>query len=456
MAAGTSVQPVDDVAFEDRTIRKAFRYVMTFLFVMTVVARLDRNNIGFAALSMNKELALTAMMFGFASTVSYVTYVVFEIPSNICLRRYGARIWIARIAISWGIASAATMFAVGARSLYVFRGLVGLFEAGFTPGVLLYLTYFFPATFRARATSIFALAQPVTLVVAATLSGVIMDNLHGVLGLSGWRWLFLLEGLPAVVLGVATYFVLSDGPKGARWLDEREKAAIARRLEREEKAAPPHASSGKTWRDVLSLYVILLAATYFCLVSSLETISTWTPQIVRDLLKTHSSFSSIGVWSAFPSVVAAVALVLWSRHSDKKMERTWHYSGAVLLACLGWVMVALCKQPELRMTGMVFATVGTYCGFTIFWTIPGHVVSDMARAVGIAFISMCGTSSSAVGPVIFGFLRDRTHSWASSVLYVATLLLISSCLIFLIPLKSKLKASAQQASLMSATETNPT
>ena len=438
MGIGTTPQLAPDVAFEDQVIRKAFRHLMSFVFILMIIAYLDRINIGFAALSMNKELKLTAAMFGFANTVFYAGYVLCEIPSNMMLARFGARKWIARILITWGLASSACMFAAGAHSLYALRLIVGIAEAGFMPGIFLYLTYWFPPTHRARATSLFLFAQPATIALGAFLSGFILDHAHGFEGISGWRWLFLIEGFPAFLLGFVALFYLSDGPATARWLTEDEKSALQRRLQREQRPQPGH---GKVWREVLSRNIILLALIYFGIIAGLNTLTTWTPQIVREVLRPHS-FSFVGLMTAIPSICAVMVMPFWGSSSDRNMERTWHIVLPMVLAAFGWVMVAVVKMPEVRMLGLIFSSVGNFAAQVVFWTVVAHIPSPRARPVGIAFVSSCGVCSASLSPLLVGWLRDLTHSWAASLLFVAAMVLGSAALVFLIPAEEKVPPAA--------------
>jgi ACS family 4-hydroxyphenylacetate permease-like MFS transporter len=433
VATEARTQLATDVAFENRVIRKAFRHLISFLFILYVISFLDRINVGFAALSMNKELELTATMFGFSNTIFYAGYALCEIPSNLCLKKYGARKWLARILITWGLASAGTMFAVGPKSFYAFRLLLGVFEAGFLPGAFLYLTYWFPSTYRARAISVFTIAMPVSTILSATVSGLILDHTNGFLGLAGWRWLFLIEGLPATLLGFVTYFYLSDGPADAKWLTDEEKSALQRRLEREQVSAAAHGGSGKQWSEVFSRKVILLGLTYFFLLIGLGATSLWVPQITRDVMRAHN-FSYVGLLTAGPQIIAIIVMLLWGAHSDKKMERTWHFVLPVLFGSFGWALIGLSGMPAIRMLGLtITATLNT--AMSIFWTVPPRVLSANACPVGIAFISTCGMISTSINPLVFGLLRDWMHSWTASVLYVAAMLLVSVPLMLMVAVK---------------------
>ena len=286
----------------DAAIKKVWRRLIPFLFVLYIFNYLDRINIGFAALSMNKDLLLTATTFGLANSIFYVGYVACEIPSNLLMVRYGARVWIARILVSWGLASAATMLVVGPNSLYLVRFLVGVLEAGFVPGVLLYLTYWIPNSHRARANGYLMMAQPVAMALGAGVSGLILDHLNGTWGLQGWRWLFLLEGLPAVILGVVAYVYLTDKPKNAAWLEETEKNTVTSMLADDQPSSRQARAS--VWKQVTEPKILLLALAYFCLVNTINANATWIPTIVREVLKAYS-LSQVGFVTAIPADLRA-------------------------------------------------------------------------------------------------------------------------------------------------------
>jgi len=407
----------------EASYRKVFRYVISFLFVLYFFSYLDRINIGFAALSMNKELGLSSTTFGIANTIFYVGYMAFEIPSNLALARIGARKWLARIMVTWGIASTATIFAQGETSLYLLRLLVGIAEAGFVPGVLLYLTYWFPQSHRARANGVFMVAQPLALALGSILSGFLL-KMDGTMGLSGWRWLFLIEGLPSIVLGVATFFYLPDGPRDASWLSDGEKAAIEAEVAGE-RAAGGRVGGGASWRELASLPVILLCVAYFGLVSTLNTNAVWVPQIVREINK-GGDFVTIGLIAAIPALLTVIAMPLWGARSDRKHERLWHLTVPLCAAAAGWLLVVFSEVAEIRFVGLILVSVGAFAAMSIFWTLPPSVLSTAARPAGIALISTAGIFGSAVSPSIIGFLRDRTGSFASGLLYMVALLAVAA------------------------------
>jgi len=411
----------------DDTSRKTFRRVVWYLLVLYIFAYLDRINIGFAALSMNRDLGLTPTMFGAANTVFYLGYMVFEVPSNLMLARFGARKWLARIMITWGMASTATALASGEHSLYALRLVVGIAEAGFVPGVLLYLTYWFPSATRARANALFMVAQPLAIAFGSILSGYIL-RMNGVLGLAGWRWLFIIEGVPSIVLGAVTFFYLRNRPRDAEWLSVEERAAVEQRLAAE---APPPARGGSVWRELLSARVLLLCLAYFGLVSTLNTNATWVPQIVREILGGQGDFVTVGIWAAIPALLTMVAMPLWSKHSDRRQERLWHTAIPMAMAAAGWLLVTLSTIPIARFSGLALVSVGAFCAMSILWTLPASVLSPGARPAGIALISTAGILGSAVSPSVIGLLRDQTGTFTSGLLYMVCLLIVSIVCVWL-------------------------
>jgi MFS transporter, ACS family, 4-hydroxyphenylacetate permease len=410
----------------DPVVRKVFRRLMWFLFLLLIVSFVDRINIGFAALTMNKELGLNAAMYGMSVTVFYVAYFVCEVPSNLALAKLGARLWIARIMVTWGIASAATMFAAGEWSLYGLRAVVGAAEAGFLPGILLYLTYWYPGDYRARANSLFLMGIPATVAFNSTLSGLILQ-MNGFLGLSGWRWLFLLEGLPAAVLGIVCFFFLDDGPAKAKWLSGEEKAHLQARLDHDRTTEESGHPRRGIWRQLGSVNVVLLSVAYFGLVSSLNANSTWTPQLMREIAP-HASFALIGLLTAAPAVVTVAAMPLYGLSSDRSHERLWHFRIAAVGAALGWLLVVSSGNPEFCYLGLALVSVGSFCALMTFWTLPASaaVLSPEARPAGIALINCIGIGGgSAIGPLVIGYLKDLTGSFASGMLYVVAMLFMA-------------------------------
>ena len=400
---------------------------MPWCTLIYVIAYIDRVNIGFAALSMNKELGLTATTFGIANTVLFVLYTVFEVPSSLLLMRYGIRRWLPTIMIGWGIASACTMFAVGPYSLYSLRGIVGIAEAGLLPGLLYFLSRWFPTAQRAKATSMFLASLPLALVIGGPLSGAIM-TLDGWLGLSGWRWLFLLEGLPPILMGVCVFLWLPSQPSEARWLTDEEKAALQSRLDDER--LQPKKSGDRAWKDILNAPVIVLAISYFCIIATVNTIGVWIPQIVKELIGADASQTFlIGMITAVPPLFAIVGMQLVSWNSDRTKERVGHLIGVMSLAALGWALLVVLSVPSAKLAGLVVCTVGGYSAMAIFWTVGTKYIPHRTQAVGMAAIQSVGNIASITSPTIIGVLRDSTHNFYAGAWYTAGLLCIGIVLI---------------------------
>jgi ACS family 4-hydroxyphenylacetate permease-like MFS transporter len=326
--------------------------------------------------------------------------------------------------ITWGFASAATMFAVDAWSLFGLRALVGAAEAGFLPGILLYLTYWFPRSCRARANALFIMGIPATIAIASTISGFILQ-MDGWLGLAGWQWLFLLEGLPAIVFGIICLFYLDDSPARANWLSDDEKREIAARLEQDR--ALEESQHGK--RSVLSQLgsrnVVLLCAAYFGLITSLNANSTWVPQIVHGLAP-GATYAVIGLLTALPAIVTVAVMPSWGASSDRRNERVWHLRIALLLAAVGWSLVIGSNVAVARYLGLVLVSVGSFCALLTFWTIPVAILSPAARPAGIAFVNTIGIGGgSALSPLVIGYLKDLTGGFTSGLVYVIAMLIMS-------------------------------
>ena len=413
---------------EKRVMRKVSVRILPFIMVLFVCSYLDRINLGFAALSMNSDLKLTAAMFGFANSIFYIGYVLCEVPSNIIMQRVGARIWIARIMITWGLVSAATLFSTGPTSLYVIRFLVGVAEAGFVPGILLFITYYFPSAYRARANTLFLLGMPITSAIGSVVSSCILSLGH-LYGLAAWQWLFVLEGLPSVILGIVAFFYLRDRPGLCRWLTDDEKTLIADMFVRDKTSQAVRKDGGSKARALLaelkSPLVLRFSFCYFCLVVSLNTLSTWTPLIIRGLFASQA-IQQIGLVTALPSICAVVAMIWWGFHSDRTQERKWHIVCAMLLGASGWLISALAHVPIAQLLGIVLASVGGFAAFGVFWTVPAIALSENARAAGLAFIASVGLAGSVASPTIIGLLRDWTHDYAIGLIYAAVMLVLGA------------------------------
>lgn len=412
-------------------IRKAFRRIAPWCMLIYVIAYIDRVNVGFAALSMNRELGLTATTFGAANTILFILYTAFEVPSSLLLVRFGIRRWLPCIMIGWGVASACTMLAVDERSLYALRGLVGIAEAGLLPGLLYFLGRWFPAGERAKANSMFLASLPLALAIGGPMSGAIM-GMDGALGLSGWRWLFLLEGAPPILMGLAVIKWLPARPADAPWLSAGEKTALQDQLDAE-RAQSGGGAGGHAWRDVLNLPVILLALSYFCVVATVNTIGVWTPQIVKEVIGADASKSFlIGVLTAVPPLVAIIGMAAVSWSSDRTGKRVAHHAGVMGAAALGWAAIVLLPTPSLKLAGLTLCSLGGFSAFALFWTVGTRHIPPRSQAVGIAAIQSVGNLASITSPIVIGVLRDSTHSFYAGAWYTAGLLCAGITLVLVV------------------------
>ena len=346
-------------------IAKATARLLPFLALAYMVNFLDRVNVGFAALHMNADLGLSPSVFGFGAGIFFVGYILCEIPSNLELQRFGARIWIARIMISWGVVACAMSLVSGATSFYVMRLLLGIAEAGFFPGIILYLTFWFPAAERARIIGMFMAAVPLATVIGGPVSGALLET-HGFLGLAGWQWLFIVEGLPAILLGLAALKVLDDGPEHAGWLTPDERQALSATLAAEAETSRV-AGYGDLRAAVTRPRVLALGLLYFLMVVGLYGIGFWMPQVI-------GSFGlaplQVGFLTAIPYLFAAIAMVWWGRRSDRTGERRWHIALPLLMAAAAFAWSAYSGPLIPTMVALTLATLGFYAAFGPFWSLP--------------------------------------------------------------------------------------
>lgn len=425
---------------EQQVIGKVSRRLLWFIFVLFVFSFLDRINIGFAALTMSADLGLTATQFGLATTLFYIAYICCGIPSNIALARVGARRWIGTIMIGWGLASTATMFATSPETLYLLRILVGITEAGFLPGMLLYLTFWFPPAYRARANALFMIAMPVTAALGSAVSGYILE-LDGAMGLKGWQWLFMLEGLPSSILGLIVFWYLDDKPQDAKWLTAAEKTTLERSLQAARKQPDPTALAAperSLFAELTSPVVVKFGLAYFCLVNTLAMVAVWTPLIVKSF-SADASNRTIGLLAAIPQVVTIVAMIWWGRRSDRKQERRWHLVIPMLASAGGWMFTALSGDPIVQMLGICMASAGSYTAMSIFWTTPDQALSWKAQAIGIAVINAAGNVSSALNPVIVGWIKDATGSFTNGLFYASALMVAGTVIVLMLPIAARKK-----------------
>jgi ACS family tartrate transporter-like MFS transporter len=387
-------------------LQKVRRRLIPFLFLLYIVSYLDRINVGFAALQMNAALGLSATAFGFGAGIFFLSYTVFEVPSNVILARVGARLWIARIMITWGIVSSATMLARDSTGFYVLRFLLGAAEAGFFPGIIFYLTRWFPARERARTIAAFMTATLVAGIVGGPISGALL-SMNGAAGLAGWQWLFLLEGLPAVVLGVVVLFYLTDRPEDATWLSSEERHVLVAALEadRLERSAATN-SVADAFR---SGHVWLLAAVYVTIPVALYAMGFWLPQILKGA--SHGSDLEVGFLTTIPYLVGAVGMVVFARHSDRTRERRGHIIGAAVVGGVAFAASAGVQSLTGSLVTLSLAMLGLAAMFGPFWALATSRVEGVGAAAAIALINAVGNTGGFVGPSLVGYILDRTHSF---------------------------------------------
>jgi MFS transporter, ACS family, 4-hydroxyphenylacetate permease len=421
-------------AEEERVLRRISRRFLWLLFILVVINFLDRTNIGFAALTMNRELGLSASTFGIAVSVFSVGYMLFEIPSNLILARVGARRWLSRIAITWGLLACGCAFVSGATSLITLRMLLGIAEAGFLPGLLLYMTYWFPQYYRARAQVAFLIAQPTANIIGPLSAGAIM-GMDGTLGIAGWRWLFLLQGLPVVIFGAVALFYLTDRPGNARWLSAEEKTSLAALLERDvtagDRARADHAYS--VTRQILNRNVLLLGVTFSTMVSNFSALAIWLPQIVRAMTGPTAAYWQVGLITAIPPFCTLCAIPFWSWRSDRRRGRYWHCIGPLMVAVAGWGLAASTNFPVLQILGLTIASVASISAWPVFLTIPSLVLAREAHPAGIEFVTTIGLAGAVYSPIIVGAIKDLTGSFSGGLAAIGILLAIGVGLMLLVP-----------------------
>ncbi|MGA2287373.1 MFS transporter [Bradyrhizobium sp.] len=412
-------------AVELRTIGKISRRIVPFLMVCYFVAYLDRVNVGFAALTMNGDLGLSQTAFGFGAGIFFVAYFIFEVPSNLLLEKFGARKWIARIMLSWGILSGAmacipliarfTGFG-NEHSFYLVRVLLGAAEAGFFPGIIFYLTLWFPAVYRARIVGYFMAAIPLSTVIGAPISGALL-YLHGGLGLAGWQWLFVIEAVPAIILAGVVFFYLTDQPSDAAWLTPDERAWLTGRLQIERR----HREKVQSFTVAQSLVnprVIGLSLVYFGAVATNYGLSFFLPQIVKSF---GLNIFLTTIVSAAPYVVGVIGMVWWGQRSDRVAERRFHVAFPLFVAAAGIAVSTAFDDPLLKMISLCVAGFGIFACLPVFWTLPTAFLSGAAAAAGIAVINSIGNLAGFAGPFAMGWIKDQTGSYAGGLLLLAGL-----------------------------------
>lgn len=414
---------------ERRTLAKVTRRLIPFLFFCYIVAYIDRVNIGFAGSGLKRDLGLTDQQFGTGAGLFFLGYFAFEIPSNLILQRVGARLWLARIMIVWGLVSMAMSFVRGVWSFYGLRLVLGLAEAGFFPGVVLYLTSWVPARIRARTSAFFMIAAPLAMVIGGPLSGLLL-KLEGWAGLHGWQWLFLVEGFPAVALGGVALRYLTDRPEEARWLDPEERAWLSAEMEAERarKASRAHAS---VWRSLGDPKVLLLCAIYFLNSAVTYGIFLWLPRMLEEVSGARGL--KLGLLNAVPFVIAIAAMILIGAHSDRTGERRGHVAACALTAAAGLVLASLLQSHALGfLLAFILCQAGQRAIMNVFWSIPPAFLGGTAAAAGIALINSIGNLGGALGPDLMGRLREGTGHYSGGLLCLAAAEVLVAVLVLLV------------------------
>jgi ACS family tartrate transporter-like MFS transporter len=437
--AGVIPMPLD---LETRVVRKLRRRILPFAALLYFVSFLDRVNIGFAAFSMNKAIGLSPAQFGFGGGIFFVGYILFQVPSNMILHRVGARSWIARVVVAWGLVSAGSAFVVGPYSFYAMRFLLGVAEAGFFPGILLYLTRWFPARHRAVAIAVFMAAAPLSTAIGSPISGALME-LPRIAGLSDWQWLFILEALPAIILGFVVMMVLCDRPEEAPWLEPNEREWLTAKLR--EELAPSPVRSGNlavAWSALRDPRVIGLAVIYSGTSAGLYAVGLWSPLIIRQY---GFSPMAVGWLNTVPSVVAVVGMMAWARSSDRRLERSWHVAIPCMLACAGLVWAGLAQAAIPAIVALTIVNFGSNASKGPLWAVPSLFLSGAGAAAGIAWINSLGNIGGFIGPILIGWMKTRWGSYAGGLDAVGAMLALSAVLMLLMSRQTQRRGSEAAA-----------
>lgn len=416
------------VAMESQLYARVTRRLVVLLFFCYVAAYLDRVNVGFAKLQMLSDLHFSETVYGLGAGIFFVGYFLFEVPSNIILHKVGARLWIARVMLTWGLVSAAMVFVKTPTWFYLLRFLLGVAEAGFFPGVILYLTYWYPATWRARIIALFMTGIPIAGVIGGPLSGWILKGMAGVHGLAGWQWLFVFEALPSLALGVAVGLYLDDGIASARWLTAEQKEFLARRVALDQREVASHAlrdgfTNPRVW---------LLCVIYFCLVAGIYGAGFWLPTLIARTGVENPL--AIGMLTVLPNAVAVVTMVAIGRRSDASRERRWHLVTPALMGAVGWVLtVRYGSHTAIALVGMTLAVAGVATSLSQFWCLPTAILGGAAAATGIAVINSIGNLAGFVTPWVIGWIIDHTQSSDLGITALAASMCLGCVLVLTMP-----------------------
>ena len=453
------IKPVS--ALEEQTIKRISKRIIPFLVILFVMAFLDRTNIGFAALHMNDAIGITQTIFGLGAGIFFLGYFIAEVPSNILLHRFGARIWIARIMITWGIIAAMMGFIQNGTQFIVLRFLLGIAEAGFFPGVIFYLTLWFPARYRARVFATFYLGLPIAQIIGAPISVGLMQW-GDTIGYEGWRLMYILEGIPSIILGIVCLKYLTNTPKEAQWLSTEQRTWLMNTLEREEREKEKTEDSNLTKGEMIKQVfknplVWIMAMVYFGITSGSNAMFFFLPSVLESFRNTFGMEITLiqnGMLTAIPYAFAAVGMILWSRRSDRKQERYKHGACAALMAAIAITIALVVNQPWAIIVGFIFLAIGVFSAINIFWTLPGQTLTGVGAAAGIGLINSVGNLSGFTGPYLTGYLYTTTGNYTIAFLVIASFVAIGGLgLLLLGKLKSDaLKAEQHQVKAQTVTE----
>ncbi len=426
-----SAAPTSEDSLQARTLRKVTIRLVPFVMALYFVNYLDRTNLGIAKTDLSADLQLTASMFGLASGIFFIGYVLVEVPSNLALERFGARRWLARIAVSWGIVAVAIGFAPNVATLLVLRFLLGVAEAGLFPGVIFYLSRWFPAAYRARIVAMFMMASPIAAAIGTPLAAWLIQSGDGAFGLAGWRFMMVAVGLPAIILGIICWFYLTDRPKDAHWLSSDERQWLIDVLAEEER----HVNKNFDFplrRTLTSPRIWALALVYFGIAYGLYALAFFLPSIITGFKKTFGlqlSIVQIGLITAIPYTFAALAMYLWSRHADRTGEHVWHVAIPMLLGGLAIPVALYLHSPVLAMIPVIVAAVGVYSAIPSFWALPSRFLTGAAAAGGIGLINSVGNLGGFAAPYATGALEQWTGSSRAGMWAVGVIMVLAAALV---------------------------
>jgi D-galactonate transporter len=429
-SVGDILPQTDSRTFESRTYAKVSRRLIPFLMLCYLGAYLDRVNVGFAKLQMLNDLRFSETIYGMGAGIFFLGYFLFEVPSNLVLHRVGARKWLARIMLTWAVISASFVFVKSPTAFYVLRFMLGVAEAGFAPGVILYLTYWFPAARRAKALSLFFMAIPLAGMIGGPLSGWIMHSLQGTLSLSGWKWLFVLEALPSLVLGVAILLYLDDSIVKAKWLTESEKTLLARNVDGDNAHKIAHISV-KSFIGDRRLW--LMAGIYFCVVLGQYGLTFWLPTIIRKAGVADPLW--VGAFTAIPYLCAIIALPLIGMSADRHRERRLHLAIPMLIAAAAFGVLPTLGSVPASIVCLSVAAAGILAS-SQFWSLPTALLGGMSAAAGIAAVNCVANLAGFFSPAIVGWLNDLTGKSTAGLIFISVAVTLGAALVFLVPAKS--------------------